>query len=246
MGEAGSWRSPRRLALLALGVATVIFLVGPMLVVIPMSFTGAQILSWPPEGFSLQWYAKMLDDPQWSRGLRELVAGGDADRDPLDDPRHARGARDRARPLSGQGPRERPDPQPADRPGDHHRDRVLRVLLDHPPDGLAAGARAHPHGPRGAVRDHQRGSDPADDGPQPRARRGQPRGRSLADVLAGDVPDHPARRVRRGAVRVHHVVGRGRRVDLHDQHALPDAAGRDVGAGPPGRRSRRSPPWPRS
>ena len=69
MGEAGSWRTPRRLALLTLGVATVIFLVAPMLVVIPMSFTGAQILSWPPEGFSLQWYAKMIDDPQWSRGF---------------------------------------------------------------------------------------------------------------------------------------------------------------------------------
>lgn len=69
MGEAGSWRSPHRLALMALGVATVIFLVGPMLVVIPMSFTGAQILSWPPEGFSLQWYAKMIDDPQWSRAF---------------------------------------------------------------------------------------------------------------------------------------------------------------------------------
>jgi putative spermidine/putrescine transport system permease protein len=69
MGEAGSWRTPRRLALVTLGVATVIFLVAPMLVVIPMSFTGAQILSWPPEGFSLQWYAKMIDDPQWSRGF---------------------------------------------------------------------------------------------------------------------------------------------------------------------------------
>jgi putative spermidine/putrescine transport system permease protein len=40
-----------------------------MLVVIPMSFTGAKILSWPPEGFSMQWYAKMLQDPQWSRGF---------------------------------------------------------------------------------------------------------------------------------------------------------------------------------
>jgi putative spermidine/putrescine transport system permease protein len=69
MDETGSWRSPHRLALLLLGLATVIFLVGPMLVVIPMSFTGAKILSWPPVGFSLQWYAKMLEDPQWSRGF---------------------------------------------------------------------------------------------------------------------------------------------------------------------------------
>ncbi len=42
MGESGSWRAPRRLALLALGAATVVFLVGPMLVVIPMSFTGGE------------------------------------------------------------------------------------------------------------------------------------------------------------------------------------------------------------
>ena len=44
-----------------------------MLVVIPMSFTGAKILSWPPEGFSFQWYAKMLEDPQWSRGFTNSV-----------------------------------------------------------------------------------------------------------------------------------------------------------------------------
>ena len=67
MGD--SWRQPRRLADGGAGVLTVVFLVGPMLVVIPMSFTGAKILSWPPEGFSLQWYAKMLDDPQWSPGF---------------------------------------------------------------------------------------------------------------------------------------------------------------------------------
>ena len=73
MGESGSWRALRRLALLALGAATVVFLVGPMLVVIPMSFTEARILSWPPEGFSLQWYAKMLDDPQWSRGFGNSI-----------------------------------------------------------------------------------------------------------------------------------------------------------------------------
>jgi putative spermidine/putrescine transport system permease protein len=69
MGERGSWRTPHRLALLAMGIATVVFLVGPMLVVIPMSFTEARILSWPPEGFSTQWYEKMVNDPQWSRGF---------------------------------------------------------------------------------------------------------------------------------------------------------------------------------
>jgi putative spermidine/putrescine transport system permease protein len=69
MTESVSWRTPTRLLLLALGVATVVFLVGPMLVVVPMSFTEARILSWPPQGFSTQWYARMLEDAQWSRGF---------------------------------------------------------------------------------------------------------------------------------------------------------------------------------
>ena len=69
MTESVGWRSPQRLLLLAFGMATVVFLVGPMLVVVPMSFTEARILSWPPTGFSLQWYEKMLADPQWSRGF---------------------------------------------------------------------------------------------------------------------------------------------------------------------------------
>ena len=69
MADEVRWRTPSRMLLLALGVATVVFLVGPMLVVVPMSFTEAKILSWPPQGFSTQWYAQMVSDPQWSRGF---------------------------------------------------------------------------------------------------------------------------------------------------------------------------------
>ena len=69
MTDDGSWRSPRRLLLIAVGAATVVFLIGPMLVVIPMGFTSSPILSWPPEGFSFRWYEKMVTDPQWSRGF---------------------------------------------------------------------------------------------------------------------------------------------------------------------------------
>ena len=64
-----SWRTPRRFALLLLGIATVVFLVAPMIVIIPMSLTSAEILSWPPEGVSTRWYEKMVGDPQWSRGF---------------------------------------------------------------------------------------------------------------------------------------------------------------------------------
>lgn len=64
-----SWRQPRRLLLLALGALTVFFLMAPTLVVVPMSFTASNSLTFPPEGFSTRWYEKMLTDPQWSNGF---------------------------------------------------------------------------------------------------------------------------------------------------------------------------------
>ena len=64
-----SWRQPRRLLMAALGALTVFYLLAPTLVIVPMSFTGAHILSFPPEGFSLQWYERMFTDKQWSSGM---------------------------------------------------------------------------------------------------------------------------------------------------------------------------------
>ena len=53
----------------ALGALTVFYLLAPTLVIVPMSFTQARILSFPPEGFSLQWYQRMFTDPQWASGM---------------------------------------------------------------------------------------------------------------------------------------------------------------------------------
>jgi putative spermidine/putrescine transport system permease protein len=64
-----SWRQPRRLLMAALGFLTVFYLLAPTLVIVPMSFTQARILSFPPEGFSLQWYQRMFTDPQWAAGI---------------------------------------------------------------------------------------------------------------------------------------------------------------------------------
>ncbi len=64
-----SWRQPRRLLMAALGVLTVFYLLAPTLVIVPMSFTEASIMSFPPEGFSLQWYEQMFTDRQWSSGM---------------------------------------------------------------------------------------------------------------------------------------------------------------------------------
>jgi putative spermidine/putrescine transport system permease protein len=64
-----SWRQPRRILMAALGGLTVFYLLAPTLVIVPMSFTEAEILSFPPQGFSLQWYQHMLTDPQWSTSI---------------------------------------------------------------------------------------------------------------------------------------------------------------------------------
>jgi putative spermidine/putrescine transport system permease protein len=53
----------------ALGALTIFYLLAPTLVIVPMSFTEAEILSFPPQGLSLQWYEHMLTDHQWSTAM---------------------------------------------------------------------------------------------------------------------------------------------------------------------------------
>ncbi|MFD0825492.1 ABC transporter permease [Neobacillus sp. M.A.Huq-85] len=51
-----------------LGVLTFIvlfFVISPFIVLIPSSLTAAQFLSFPPQGVSFQWYAKILDRPEF-------------------------------------------------------------------------------------------------------------------------------------------------------------------------------------
>ena len=68
-----SWRQPRRMLMAAFGGLTVFYLLAPTLVIVPMSFTQARILSFPPHGFTLQWYERMLTDRQWSSGIVNSV-----------------------------------------------------------------------------------------------------------------------------------------------------------------------------
>jgi len=50
-----------------------IILLAPSLIVIPMSFTKIPILSWPPSGFSLEWYIRLLNSPEWLAALRHSL-----------------------------------------------------------------------------------------------------------------------------------------------------------------------------
>lgn len=54
-----------RLWLYVLCGLVIIFLVGPTLLVIPMSFSDSRYLSFPPEGWSLRWYRAYFGSVEW-------------------------------------------------------------------------------------------------------------------------------------------------------------------------------------
>lgn len=50
-------------------ILTIIYILVPLLVVIPASFTSASYPSFPPQGFSFQWYTKLLERPEFMTAL---------------------------------------------------------------------------------------------------------------------------------------------------------------------------------
>ena len=60
--------------LTALALAVLLFLVLPVLIVAPMSFSDAKSLEFPPPGLSLRWYENLLGNPIWiEAGKNSLV-----------------------------------------------------------------------------------------------------------------------------------------------------------------------------
>ena len=55
----------RRLWLYAIAAIALAFLALPTLIVVPMSFSGAQDLEFPPREWSLRWYASYFASPSW-------------------------------------------------------------------------------------------------------------------------------------------------------------------------------------
>lgn len=56
------------LGLSAIGI--LIFLMLPVIIVVPMSFSDASSLQFPPRGFSLRWYIQVFTDAQWLAAMR--------------------------------------------------------------------------------------------------------------------------------------------------------------------------------
>lgn len=67
--HSGFARQARRLTLAVCALAVLMFLVLPMLIVIPMAFSSASSLTFPPPGFSLRWFETLLIDQAWRTAL---------------------------------------------------------------------------------------------------------------------------------------------------------------------------------
>ena len=59
-----TWKKPPVL-LYFLTALILIFLVTPILMVVPMSFTSSSLLKFPPEGFSFRWYEEFFSSSKW-------------------------------------------------------------------------------------------------------------------------------------------------------------------------------------
>jgi putative spermidine/putrescine transport system permease protein len=55
----------RRLVLTMVAVLTLLFLVLPLIIVFPLAFSAGHYMTFPPPGFSLQWFAAFFGKPDW-------------------------------------------------------------------------------------------------------------------------------------------------------------------------------------
>jgi putative spermidine/putrescine transport system permease protein len=66
-----------RAVLWIFSVTVLLFLIAPILVVIPLSFNSEPFFTFPLAGFSLRWYADFLDNPRWTQAIwNSLIVGG--------------------------------------------------------------------------------------------------------------------------------------------------------------------------
>jgi putative spermidine/putrescine transport system permease protein len=56
--------------LLAVGVVIGLFMLVPLVVIVPTSWSAGQLLEFPPQGFSLKWYREVLSDDTWLSPIR--------------------------------------------------------------------------------------------------------------------------------------------------------------------------------
>ncbi len=56
--------------LVPITVAVVVFILAPLFIVVAISFSDAGFVAFPPRGFTIRWYSKVLQDPDFLRSLQ--------------------------------------------------------------------------------------------------------------------------------------------------------------------------------
>ncbi len=62
-----------RIALQVVCIGVLIFLVAPVIAIIPLSFNAGSFLSYPLAGWSLRWYRELANSPEWIGALRNSM-----------------------------------------------------------------------------------------------------------------------------------------------------------------------------
>ena len=79
MSAEREWESIGRwpqLLLYVICALVLLFLLLPIFIVVPMSFSGSLYLDFPPRGFSLQWYERFLNSPEWTAAFWTSLQAG--------------------------------------------------------------------------------------------------------------------------------------------------------------------------
>ena len=70
---------PFTLLRIIFGTLVVVFLLAPILAILPLAFTDSVFLSYPVQGFSGRWFSELITNDSWRRSiLNSLVIGGGA------------------------------------------------------------------------------------------------------------------------------------------------------------------------
>jgi putative spermidine/putrescine transport system permease protein len=69
IGTAARALNPGGVLLATVSALVLAFLVAPVAIIVVISFSNSELLTFPPPGYSLRWYAKLLSDPAWRNAL---------------------------------------------------------------------------------------------------------------------------------------------------------------------------------
>lgn len=62
--------SPTRIALYVISALVLVYLILPVLIIAPISFSSARFLTFPPPSLSLRWYQQYFANPAWMQATR--------------------------------------------------------------------------------------------------------------------------------------------------------------------------------